>query len=170
MRQIIVIAGLFLAVGTLFARYADKYLVVRPAPASSAMAASAVAPAAGSRTVVIRRDDHGHFAVNARIDGRRMDFMVDTGASMIALTQNAAGQLGLFPTAQEFSTEVKTANGIVHAARAQLDRVEIDDIEVRDVAALIMPDASLSENLLGLSFLSRLRRFEYSDGQLVLEQ
>ena len=57
-----------------------------------------------------------------------------------------------------------------HAASAHLDLVKIGNLEVRDVAALVLPDEALSENLLGLSFLSRLRRFEYSDGKLVLEQ
>ena len=66
--------------------------------------------------------------------------------------------------------QVKTANGTVLAAPAQLDMVEVGDLVVRDVAALVLPDEALSGNLLGLSFLSRLRRFEYSDGKLVLEQ
>jgi aspartyl protease family protein len=48
--------------------------------------------------------------------------------------------------------------------------VEVGDLIVRDVAAVILPDGALSDNLLGLSFLSRLRRSEYSDGRLVLEQ
>ena len=65
---------------------------------------------------------------------------------------------------------MKTANGTVRAARTQLNRVEIDDVIVRNVAALVMPDEALSENLLGLSFLSKLRRFEYANGKLVLEQ
>jgi aspartyl protease family protein len=63
-----------------------------------------------------------------------------------------------------------TANGSVRAAPALLDKVEVGDLIVRDVAAVILPDGALSDNLLGLSFLSRLRRFEYSDGRLVLEQ
>jgi aspartyl protease family protein len=67
-------------------------------------------------------------------------------------------------------TEVKTANGTVRAAPTRLDEVEVGDIVLRDVAALVLPDAALSDNLLGLSFLSRLRRFEYTDGKLVLEQ
>jgi aspartyl protease family protein len=65
---------------------------------------------------------------------------------------------------------VKTANGVVRAAPVQLNMVEIDDIMVRDVAAMVMPDGALSDNLLGLSFLSRLHRYEYSGGKLVLEQ
>ncbi len=58
----------------------------------------------------------------------------------------------------------------MRAAPATLDKVEVGDLVVRDVAALVMPDEPLSDNLLGLSFLSRLRRFEYSGGRLVLEQ
>jgi aspartyl protease family protein len=169
MRQIIVIAGLVLALGTLFARYADNKLASVPDPAPAAMAASAVAPSA-ARTVIIPRDSRGHFAVNAQIDGRRIEFMVDTGASVIALTESDAMRLGLHPMPRDFTAMVKTANGTVRAARTQLDRVEIDDITVHNVDALIVPDQSLGENLLGLSFLSRLHRFEYSEGRLVLEQ
>ena len=59
---------------------------------------------------------------------------------------------------------------MVRGAPARLDVVEIGDLQLHDVAALVLPDQALSDNLLGLSFLSRLRRFEYSDGKLVLEQ
>lgn len=168
MRQILIAAGLFLVVAGVMARYADQSMTVST-PAPTAMAASPV-PASGGRTVVIPRDKNGHFQVNARVDGRRMNFMVDTGASVIALTATDAGRLGLRPTARDFTAQVKTANGIVRAAPTELDRVEIDGVTVRHVAALIIPDAALSENLLGLSFLSKLRRFEYSNGKLVLEQ
>jgi aspartyl protease family protein len=96
--------------------------------------------------------------------------MVDTGASVIALTASAAATLGIHPTQRDFAAEVRTANGAVRAAPVRLDMVEIGDLVVRDVAAVVLPDEALSENLLGLSFLSRLRRFEYSDGKLVLEQ
>ena len=65
---------------------------------------------------------------------------------------------------------MRTANGTVNAAAIELDRVEIGDLMVRDVAALVLPDGALSDNLLGLSFLSRLRHFEYTGGKLVLEQ
>ena len=96
--------------------------------------------------------------------------MVDTGATVIALMASDAARLGIHPAQREFVTEVKTANGSVRAAPTRLDMVEIGDLVVRDVPALVLPDAALSDNLLGLSFLSRLRRFEYSGGQLVLEQ
>jgi aspartyl protease family protein len=78
--------------------------------------------------------------------------------------------LGIHPAERDYVAMVKTANGTVHAAPVTLDMVEIDDIVVRDVAAMVLPDNALSDNLLGLSFLQRLHRFEYSDGKLVLEQ
>lgn len=168
MRQIIVLAGLLVAFGTFFSRYMDgKIEAAAPKAAPVAMAATSNN---NSRSVVIPRDSRGHFQVNGRVDGKHLAFMVDTGASVIALTARDAARLGLRPAAREFTAEVKTANGTVRAARTQLNRVEIDDVIVRDVAALIVPDEALSENLLGLSFLSKLRRFEYSNGKLVLEQ
>ncbi len=138
------------------------------------MAARPVTPAAAapsnSRSVVISPGSNGHFQVEGRVDGRRMDFMVDTGASVIALTERDAAMLGIHPAQSEYVAMVKTANGTVRAAPVELNMVEIDDLMVRNVAAMVLPDGALSDNLLGLSFLSRLRRFEYTDGKLVLEQ
>ena len=144
----------------------------KPAPAALAArpAAPVAAAAANSRSVIVPRDARGHFQVDARIEGRNLSFMVDTGASVIALTASDAARLGIHPAQREFVAEVKTANGTVRAAPIRLDKVEVGDLVVRDVAALVLPDEALSDNLLGLSFLSRLRRFEYSDGKLVLEQ
>ncbi len=124
----------------------------------------------GTRSVVISPGRNGHFQVEGRIDGRRLNFMVDTGASMIALNARDAASLGIHPSEREFTAAVKTANGIARAAPVTLNMVEIDDIMVRNVAAMVMPDGALSENLLGLSFLQKLHRFEYADGRLVLEQ
>jgi len=96
--------------------------------------------------------------------------MVDTGASVIALTARDATMLGIQPAERDYVAIVNTANGTVRAAPVQLGMVEIEDLVAHDVDALVLPDRALSENLLGLSFLSRLRRFEYSGGKLVLEQ
>ena len=70
----------------------------------------------------------------------------------------------------QYTAVVSTANGTIKAARARLDRVEVGGLVVRDVDAMVLPDEALSENLLGLSFLSKLRRFEYANGTMVLEQ
>jgi aspartyl protease family protein len=172
MRQIIVFAGMVLAMAVVAARLADK---AGPAPAVAPSGAAVAAPKpapdnSSGTTAVIQRDGRGHFATSARVDGRRMDFMVDTGASLVALRASDAASLGVHPAAREFTALVQTANGSVRAARTQLGMVEISRVTVRAVDALVLPDAALSENLLGMSFLLRLRHFEYSNGMLVLEQ
>jgi aspartyl protease family protein len=122
------------------------------------------------RSVAIARNAHGHFEVDGRANGRHINFVVDTGASVVALTTRDAARLGIHPSRNAFVVDVKTANGTLRAASARLDVVEIGGLELHDVAALVLPDDALSDNLLGLSFLSRLHRFEYSGGKLVLEQ
>jgi aspartyl protease family protein len=172
MRSILVFAALALVASVTVPKLAAHLNGNALGPtAMSARSATAISPAsANSRSITVPRDARGHFAVEARVDGRRMGFMVDTGASLIALTENDAARLGIHPTPRDYVAEVKTANGTVRAARTQLGMVEVGDLIVRDVPALVLPDEALSENLLGLSFLSRLRRFEYADGKLVLEQ
>jgi aspartyl protease family protein len=171
MRSVIVVALLALAASIVVPRYAMR-TGMAPAPVALAARPTAVAAPAtsGLRSVVVPRDARGHFQVDGRVDGLRLSFMIDTGASVIALTTSDAARLGIRPQPREFVAQVKTANGMVRAAPARLDAVEVGDLIVRDVAAVILPDDALNDNLLGLSFLSRLRRFEYSDGQLVLEQ
>jgi aspartyl protease family protein len=173
MRSVIAFALLALVAGILVPRYAAR-MSAAPSPAPVAMAAQPTMPAtpaaANSRSIVVPRDARGHFQVDGRVDGRPLSFMIDTGASVIAITASDAARLGIHPAPQEFVAPVRTANGTVRAAPTRLDMVEVGDLVVRDVTALVLPDEALSDNLLGLSFLSRLRRFEYSDGKLVLEQ
>jgi aspartyl protease family protein len=172
MRSILVFACLVLAVGVGVARFASQADVK---PTQAAMTAQTTAPAqpmasAGYRSIVIPKDARGHFQVDGRIDGRRIAFLVDTGASVIALTARDAARLSIHPARRDYTAQVKTANGTVRAAPVKLDRVEVGGLTVRDVAALVIPDEALSENLLGMSFLARLRRWEYAGGKLVLEQ
>src|ERR1700721_677563 len=115
-------------------------------------------------------DSRGQFLTEGRIDGQRIDFMVDTGASLVALNETSAARFGLRPSRGDYNASVTTANGTIKAARTRLAMVDIGGLVVRDVDAMVLPDEALSENLLGLSFLSKLRRFEYANGKMVLEQ
>jgi aspartyl protease family protein len=182
MRSIIVFAGLVLAAAGLVGSYLgrDEQPRTKVAPPSSIASSSAPSMASATvgnapartagRSVTIPRDPRGHFQVGGRIDGRRVDFMVDTGASVIALTEREANRLGIRPSRDDFTAQVKTANGTVKAAPVMLNNVDIDGLVVRNVQALVVPGNALSENLLGLSYLTKLKRFEYANGKLVLEQ
>jgi len=172
MRNIMIFAAFMAGLGTLMAQLADK---LTPAPASAtttarkAPAAETVAQA-GGRSLSIPRDVRGHFETEGRIDGQRIAFMVDTGASVIALNESSAARFGLRPARGDYRATVTTANGTIKAAPTRLAMVDIGGLVVRDVDAMVLPDEALSENLLGLSFLSKLKRFEYANGKLVLEQ
>src|SRR5258707_12042461 len=87
MRQLVIFAGLMLAVSAGFVRYADRVAPTQPAPAASAMNATALA-SNNSRSITVPRGRNGHFQVEGRIDGRRLEFVVDTGASQIALRES----------------------------------------------------------------------------------
>ena len=142
----------------------------RAAPAASPVAAVAAAPApTGARRLVIRAGQGGHFAVDGRIEGRLIGLMVDTGASHIALRASDAARLGFRPGPRDYSIKIGTANGEGHAALVQLGTVEIGTILVRDLPALVSPDEALGLNLLGMSFLSRVR-WSHDHGNLIIEQ
>jgi aspartyl protease family protein len=171
MRNIMIIAAFLIGLGTIMAQMAER-MTATPALASTvkkAASAQDTAPTAG-RSLSIPRDARGHFQAEGRIDGQRIGFMVDTGASVVALNETSAARFGLRPSRGDYTAMVSTANGTIKAARARLAMVELGDLIVRDVDAMVLPDEALSENLLGLSFLSKLKRFEYSGGKMVLEQ
>jgi aspartyl protease family protein len=175
MRNILMFAAVMAVLGTFMAQVADKMTATASGTALATAAPQKGAPAetvgqAGLRSLSIARDPRGHFLTEGRIDGQRIGFMVDTGASVVALNETSAARFGLRPSRGEFNATVTTANGTIKAARSRLARVEVGGLVVRDVDAMVLPDEALSENLLGLSFLSKLKRFEYANGQMVLEQ
>ena len=170
MRSIMFLAAILIGLGTVMAQVADRMTTTPAMAKTAAIAIPRDSSPAGIRSVSIARDPRGHFQTEARIDGQRIGFMVDTGASVIALNEKSAARFGLRPSRADYNANVTTANGTIKAARTKLAMVEIGGIVVRDVEAMVLPDEALSENLLGLSFLSRLKRFEYANGKMVLEQ
>lgn len=167
MFRFLVIALILLAAGVFAVRDIEKYA---PKP-QNAMAATPVpvSPSPSARNLVLTKTQNGHFAVDARIDGRTLSFLVDTGASHIALRDSDARRAGIFTRPSDYTVKVNTANGIAMAAMVSLRTVEIGDILVRNVPAIVHPDEGLSVNLLGMSFLSRVR-WTHERGRLVLEQ
>lgn len=170
-RNILILAVALLFAGGYVARYADTALVAKPAPQVAAASTYAPRePVSSGRSLALAAARDGHFRAEARIAGRSIDFMVDTGASLVVVRESDAARIGVRPMRSDYTAVVSTANGKVKAAPAKLARVELGGITVYDVAALVLPDEALGENLLGTSFLSRLKRYEYANGRLVLEQ
>jgi aspartyl protease family protein len=120
------------------------------------------------RQATIAADAGGHFVVDAEINGLTVKAMIDTGATTVALTAATARRLGIVPGGGDYTADVSTANGVVAAAPVALREVRLGAITVRDVRALIIPDNALPANLLGMTFLSRLARFESSGGEFLL--
>lgn len=112
---------------------------------------------------------YGHYKANARINGRSVDVLVDTGASFVALTYEDAERAGIFITDADFKYKSRTANGFARIAIVEIDRISIDDIEVRNVKASVHEPGMLHVTLLGMSFLSKLERAEMRNGRMVLE-
>jgi aspartyl protease family protein len=169
MRNIMIFAAVMVGLGIFMAQKADNMTLVLANTVSQKAPVQDTAPA-GNRSISIPSDSRGHFRTEGRIDGQRIGFMVDTGASMIALNETSAARFGLRPSRGDYNATVTTANGTIKAARTRLAMVDVGGLVVRDVDAMVLPDEALSENLLGLSFLSKLRRFEYANGKMVLEQ
>ena len=178
MLRIAIPAAMMLAASVMAAQFIEQATNRRAAmPAVPATPAASLAPVAavavpaptGSHRLVIRAGQGGHFAVDGRIDGRPIGFMVDTGASHIALRASDAARLGFRPGPRDYSTKIRTANGEGNAALVRLGTVEIGNIVVRDLPALVPPDEALGVNLLGMSFLSRVRR-SHDHGNLIIEQ
>ncbi len=130
------------------ARYADQAAKATGPKALAVTAKAQAPPAAAGRTATLKSDGRGHFQVEARVDGRYIDFLIDTGASLIALRESSAAKLGIHPSARDYSVKMQTANGVGKAARVELNSVEVNGITVSDVEAFVIPDEQLSTNLL----------------------
>ncbi len=122
----------------------------------------------GDESVMIARSMDGHFAVRAAIDIVPVTLMVDTGASFVTLTQADARRVGIDTTNLRFTMPVRTANGTLLTAPVTLDRVSVGSIERRNVSALVAPQGSLDQSLLGLSFLNTLDGYTISGDRLIL--
>jgi clan AA aspartic protease (TIGR02281 family) len=121
----------------------------------------------GLLELVIRAGPHGHFVVDAEVDGTPLTFLIDTGASDIVLSQADARQLGLEPRTLDYSRSYQTANGVVRAAPVQLRELRLGQLHLHDLDASVN-ERPLPVSLLGMSFLGRLQGYEVTDGRLIL--
>jgi aspartyl protease family protein len=120
------------------------------------------------KTVEIVRGRGGEFQVGAQVNGARVSLVLDTGASAVVLTQEAAKAAGLPLEVLAYTVAVDTANGRTRAAAVTLDRISVGGIVERSVPALIAQPGQLKTSLLGMSFLDRLESWEVRGEKLMM--
>ncbi len=118
--------------------------------------------------VRVDRSAAGDFHVRVQVNGAAMPMLVDTGASSVVLTVEAARAAGLPVDLLKYEITIETAKGRSHAAAVVLDQIRIGNIIERRVPALIVRQGDLRMSLLGMSFLQRLDSFELRGTQMVL--
>lgn len=127
------------------------------------------APATGGVSAGVRKSDDGHYWAEAKVDGRHVRFLVDTGASTVALTAADAKRLGYDTRDLVFDQPVSTASGKTMAAAVTLDSVAVAGARIEDVEALVI-EKGLETSLLGMTYLGRLSRFEATPQGLILRR
>jgi aspartyl protease family protein len=146
--------------------YKDPEQVARASDSVSDMLRGRAASHA--RAVQIARGQGGEFALQARINGVNTPMVIDTGATSVVLTWETAKAAGLPLELLEYNVDVETASGHTRAARLTLDRLAIGKLVERSVPALVAPRGQMKTNLLGMSFLDRLERWEVRADRLML--
>lgn len=120
--------------------------------------------------VEIAANESGHFEYEAEMNGSRVEVLVDTGATMVALTYEDAQRAGVFLDPSDYTQQVKTANGVAKVAPVEISSISLGDITVRNVRGAVAEPGKLHKTLLGMSFLSRLSRVEMRSDSLVLHE
>jgi len=122
----------------------------------------------GGSEIILHKLLNGHFEADVSVNGRTIQMLVDTGASMVALSHADAERIGIIPENLDYSMTVMTANGRTRAAPVTLDRVAIGPIVRTGVAASVAEDGKLDQSLLGMSFLETLGSMQMQTDELRL--
>jgi len=121
------------------------------------------------RSASLRKEGDGHYWATARVNGVVVKFLVDTGATLVALNERDARRAGLAPENLQQNVNVRTASGRVKAAGAVIDTMEIDGVSVDDVSAVIIEEG-LEHSLLGMSFLNRLESWDVTPNAIIIHE
>lgn len=134
-------------------------LSVDPQPTSSAR-----------RLATIRSRPDGHYWTRALVNKKStVEFMVDTGASVVALTYKDAQKMGLRPDKLDYRWEIRTAGGVTMGASVKIDSIQINQVHVKNVDAMVLR-SDLDQSLLGMSFLRELYSYEFRGDRMLIRQ
>jgi aspartyl protease family protein len=152
------------AVSVLDAR--TKAVEAQAEPVAAVARTSPAHTASGGPASLTKAAD-GHFWAEASVNGKRVRFLVDTGATTVALTAADAERLGYDLSELDFSQPMITAGGETRAAVVELDTISVAGAKVRKVKAVVVREG-LTVSLLGMTYLGRLSRFEATPTALIL--
>ncbi len=157
------ITGVWLLVFGLLTLFFQNYLEKERNPNRNVAALTADN---GAREVILQRNRFGHYNVTGKINGRPVEFLLDTGATHIAIPSGVAKRLGL---SRLYETNIHTANGNARAYGTKLDLVSVGPIALSDRKAMITPGMTGEVVLLGMGFLKDIEFTQRGD-LLILRQ
>ncbi len=166
LRQAIIWIGLFVAVLVIYT-FREDFTAIGARVMGELVPARPVTHAPG--LVSLRAGPDGHFRADALVNGTHVNFLVDTGATVVSLSPFDAQRIGFDLDALTFNRLISTANGRVLMAPVTLRSVTIGDITLENVRAVIASEG-LDHSLLGMSFLSRLSSLQVDGDRLILRQ
>lgn len=143
-----------MVVGTL--SYGQRYVIVDKISNVISLSAPIAAVAETGGTANVSRHWDGHFRTSADINGKDIEMLVDTGASLVLLTYEDALIAGLDVGALDFNVPILTANGKSHVATLTLDQIDIGGVSVSNVEAAVAEHGQLHASLLGMSFIGEI--------------
>ncbi len=152
--------GIMSLIAAMLAPRAAEAPVLQAAPTKAAAGEAA-------KALTLIRDGSGQFTLQAEVNGSEVEFLVDTGADVVALTEAEAEALGVLPDESEFLPTMQTASGTGYGAPVTLDEIEIAGQKLHDVDAVVVKD--LGTNLLGQSALRRLGSVELKGDKMVIK-
>jgi aspartyl protease family protein len=173
-------AGVSALIPTLYQSNPDAFLSllgldgqsrpVEPKADAVRVAPAVTASAPLGKKVMLPADERGHFSGDFKFNGRKVEAMVDTGATVVAINLSTARRIGLALKSTDFTLQIDTANGKTRAAAVNIDSVQVGRIVVEGVQAVVLDDKALNGTLIGMSFLKRLDKYQVEDGTLLLIQ
>jgi clan AA aspartic protease (TIGR02281 family) len=158
------------AIGVAGVSQFDTRVLGAALPFRGTIPASQGLPPSSRKTVVLTANPYGHFHADAEINGQKVEFMMDTGATYVALAYETAQALGLTPQNLRFSGRSTTANGVARVASVNISAIRIGGITVKDVQAVVAEPGRMAQNLLGMSFIKQLSVFELKDNALTMKE
>lgn len=166
---IVMCAAIWLAIRVNGAYFADEENVAVADAAETERSSTFRPEAPGPRAAVLKKRNDNHFWADARVNNVHVEFMVDTGATSVALTRTDALRLGYEDEDLEFKYEVNTAGGMTRGAFVILDEVRIGTVSVKEVGALVI-ESELKQSLLGMSFMNELSSYEVRKSSMIIRE